>query len=150
MKARDVMTSPVITLRPDTPVRAAAALLISHGFAAAPVVDAHRRLLGIATEADLMRGRVVPDGWTVQPEPEPAVAAVMTPDPTTVRPDDDLADVVATMLDHGVRSVPVVEGDDLVGILSRRDVLRCVARRELTSAEVHRRRYPVDHKRRDR
>lgn len=149
MKARDVMTSPVITLRPDTPVHAAAALLISHGFTAAPVVGAHRRLLGIATEADLVRGRVVPDGWIVQPEPEPDVAAVMTPDPTTARPDDDLADVVATMLDRGVGSVPVVEDGDLVGILSRRDVLRCVARRELTSAEVHRRRGLVEPDRED-
>ncbi|MBW0119468.1 CBS domain-containing protein [Pseudonocardia abyssalis] len=149
MKARDVMTSPVITLRPDTPVHAAAALLIAHGFTAAPVVGPHRRLLGIATEADLVRGRVVPDGWTVQPGPEPAVAAVMTPDPTTARPDDDLADVVATMLDRGVGSVPVVEDGDLVGILSRRDVLRCVARRELTSAEVHRRRDLVEPARED-
>ena len=65
MKARDVMTAPAITLRPDTPVRAAAALLISHGFAAAPVVDTHRRVLGVVTEADLMRGLVVPDGWAV-------------------------------------------------------------------------------------
>jgi CBS domain-containing protein len=59
MKARDVMTSPVITLRPSTPAPPAAALLCSHGFTAAPVVDAAGRLIGIATEADLVRGRIV-------------------------------------------------------------------------------------------
>lgn len=83
-------------------MRAAAALPISHGFTAAPVVDAHRRPQGIATEADLVRERVVPDGWAVEPDPATVVAAVMTPDPIA-RPDDDLADVVATMLDRDVR-----------------------------------------------
>ena len=65
MLARDVMSSPVITLRPDVPAHAAAALLVSHGFTAAPVVDPQRRVVGIATEADLVRGRIVPDGWAV-------------------------------------------------------------------------------------
>jgi len=61
MRARDVMTSPVITLRVDVPVHLAAALLASHGFTAAPVVDHERRVVGIATEADLVRGRIVPE-----------------------------------------------------------------------------------------
>ena len=74
MRAHDVMTSPVITLRPEAPVQAAAALLCSHGFTAAPVVDAVGVLIGIAGEADLMRGRIVPDGWVVQHAPDPTVA----------------------------------------------------------------------------
>jgi CBS domain-containing protein len=139
MNAADVMTRPVITLHANTPVSAAAALLISHGFTAAPVVDAGR-VVGIATEADLMRGRIVPDGWIVEELPEPTVAAVMVPEPLTMRPDDDLAEIVAHMLDRGIRSVPIVDEGQLVGIVSRRDVLRCVARRELTSAEVQGRR----------
>jgi CBS domain-containing protein len=140
MKARDVMSSPVITLRPDTPAHAAAALLVSHGFTAAPVVDAGGHVVGIATEADLVRGRVVPEGWTVEDRPEPTVAAVMTPAPAGMRPEDDLADVVSLMLDAGIRSVPIVADGDLVGIVSRRDVLRVVANRELTSQDVWRRR----------
>lgn len=127
MRARDVMSSPVITLRPDTPARAAAALLVSHGFTAAPVVDADRRVVGIATEADLMRGRIRPEGWVVEDLPEPTVAAVMTPTPTTFRPDDDLADVVEMMLAERIRSVPIADDGRLVGIVSRRDVLRSVA-----------------------
>jgi CBS-domain-containing membrane protein len=52
VKARDVMTSPVIVLRPETPAREAAELLCAHGFAAAPVVDGEHRIVGMATEAD--------------------------------------------------------------------------------------------------
>ena len=141
MRARDVMTSPVITLRPNTPVPAAAALLCSHGFTAAPVVDANGGLVGIASEADLVRGRILPDGWAAQPGPDPTVEEVMTPAPAAMRPEDDLADVVALMLDARMRSVPIVEDDKLVGIVTRRDVLRVVARRELTSDDVSRRRF---------
>lgn len=131
MKARDVMSSPVITLRADTPVHAAAALLVSHGYAGAPVVDVEGHVVGIATEADLVRGRVVPEGWVVGEQPDPPVSTVMTSSPTSMRPEDDLADVVALMLDTNVRSVPIVEDGRLVGIVSRRDVLRAVTRRDL-------------------
>jgi len=140
MKARDVMTSPVIVVRPGTPAREAAALLCAHGFAGVPVVDAERRLIGMATEADLVRGRIPPEGWVVDDLADPPVDAVMTPEPVASGPDDDLADVVALMLDTGTPSVPVVDGGRLVGIVTRRDVLRAVARHELTSEDVRRRR----------
>jgi CBS domain-containing protein len=104
-------------------------------------VDAAGALVGIASEADLMRGRIVPDGWVVPPEPDPSVGEVMTTAPAAMRPEDDLADVVARMLDARTRSVPIVEDGKLVGIVTRRDVLRVVARRELTSDDVFRRRH---------
>lgn len=140
MLARDVMSSPVITVRPDTPLHAAAALLVSHGFTAAPVADGGGRVVGIVGEADLVRGRIVPDGWAVDELPEQTVAAVMTSPPTVVPPDQDLAEVVALMLDSRHRTVPVVEHGRLVGVVTRRDVLRVVARRELSSEDVRRRR----------
>ena len=55
MRARDVMTSPVITVTPAVPLKGATALTVSHGFTALPVVDEDKRLLGIVTEADLVR-----------------------------------------------------------------------------------------------
>lgn len=143
MQARDVMTSPAITVHAETPAQAAAALLVAHGFTAAPVLDAGERLIGIVTEADLVRGRVLPEGWgrgRHEEHGEPLVGAVMTQVPLAVRPEDDLADVVSLMLEGHVRSVPIVDDGELVGILTRRDVLRCIARGELTSQDVHRRR----------
>lgn len=141
MKARDVMTRPAISLSPKTPAQSAAALLVSHGFTGAPVVDEDERVVGIATEADLVRGRIAPDDWTgTKQPPEPTVEDVMTPAPVVARSDDDLADIVATMLDRGIRSVPVVKDGRLEGILSRRDVLRLVAHGTLTSEDVWRER----------
>jgi CBS domain-containing protein len=140
MLASDVMSSPVITLRPDAPAHLAAALLVSHGFTGAPVVDGAGRVVGIATEADLVRGRFKPDGWETEAQPEPTVGDVMTPSPLQMRPRDDLADVVSLMLDAGIRTVPIVADGELVGVITRRDVLRVVANRELTSDDVRRRR----------
>ena len=140
MKARDVMSSPVITLRPDTPAHAAAALLVSHGFTGAPVVTAEGGVLGMATEADLLRGRIQPEGWTVERRPELTAETVMTPTAYTFGPEDDLADITSLMLERSIRSVPIIDDGRLVGIVTRRDILRCVARRELTSAEVWQRR----------
>ncbi|HSL09286.1 MAG TPA: CBS domain-containing protein [Pseudonocardiaceae bacterium] len=143
MKARDVMSSPVITVRPDTPVRAVAALLASHGYTAAPVVDAGR-IIGIVTEANLMRGQIPPEGWLRpgtwdKPIPQ-TVREVMTGAPVGMQPDADLTDLVSLMLETGIRSMPILDDGQLVGIVSRRDVLRVVARGELTSEDVWRRR----------
>ena len=142
MKAQDIMTQPVITAPPETPVAAVAALLASHGFSAVPVVDRSHQVVGIVTEADIIRGRITPDGERrpVWDEPGSTVAAVMTAGVLTMPPVADVADVVAVMLRHNIRSMPIVEDGSLVGIISRRDVLRVVANRELTTEDVWRRR----------
>ena len=136
MKVRDVMTTAVTTLRSDTPVQVAAARLVSHGHSAAPVVDSDGGLVGVVTEADLVRGRIAPDGRRVEIEPEAVVAAVMSHGVVAAEPDDDLADFVARMLDEGRRALPVLDSGRVVGIVTRRDVLRLVAHRRLQSEEA--------------
>ena len=107
------------------------------------------RLVGIVGEADLVRGRIpAQDGGRATAGSAGRVGDVMTRSPITREPGSDVADVVATMLDHQLRALPIVEGGELVGMLARRDVLRCVAKGELTSAEVWRDRFGlVDHDR---
>src|SRR6185295_16850678 len=58
MRARDLMTAPVITVQPWTSAKEAAELLSLHGFTALPVIDDDDHLIGIVTEADLIRGRI--------------------------------------------------------------------------------------------
>jgi CBS domain-containing protein len=134
MKARDLMSTPVTTVRPDTPIPAAAQLLVSRGYTAAPVVE-DDRVIGIVTEANLMQGQIHPPGWrhpAIRAKPRPqTVREVMTATPVGMSPDADLADVVSLMLETNVRSVPLVDDGTLVGIISRRDVLRAVTQGEL-------------------
>ena len=59
MKARDLMSTPVTTVGPNTPIPAAAQLLVSRGYTAAPVVE-DDRVIGIVTEANLMQGQIHP------------------------------------------------------------------------------------------
>ncbi|MFC5139857.1 HPP family protein [Actinomycetospora rhizophila] len=148
MKARDIMSRPVTQVGPDTPVTDAAAVLVEQGFSSLPVVEGDR-LIGIVGEADLVRGRIpAQDGGHATAGTAGRVGDVMTRSPITREPGSDVADVVATMLDHQLRALPIVEGGELVGMLARRDVLRCVAKGELTSAEVWRDRFGlVDHDR---
>lgn len=127
MKVREVMTHPVVSLRPQTTVSRAAELLVSHGFGAAPVRTAEGEVLGIATEADLVRDRVVPGIAEGCGGAEHTVAGVMTPAPLCVRPDDDISEVALRMLRTGDRAVLVMDGTRLVGIVTARDVLIAVA-----------------------
>jgi CBS domain-containing protein len=101
MRTRDIMTSPVVTVTPDTSLKDVAALLVERQINAVPVVDAGDRLCGIVSEADLLALEAATPGG--------AAAARM-------------------MLRHRLKSVPVVEGDRVVGIVARRDLLRLVAR----------------------
>lgn len=136
MKVRDVVRASVTTLRPDTPLQAAASILASHGQCAAPVVDDEGRLVGVVGEADLTRGRLPPGSWTVEIDPECVVAAVMTHRPASARPSDDLADVADEMLRKGLPAMPVVDGDDVVGMVTRQDVLRLVTERRPSSEQT--------------
>lgn len=136
MRARDVMTSPAVTVRRETEVGEAARLLCDRGFTALPVVNDDDELVGIVTEADLVARRFPPDpryrsgpddGVMLTPAGA-TVADVMTTDVLTARTGTDIADLAETMLARHVRSVPVVEGDRVIGVVSRRDLVRTLAR----------------------
>lgn len=143
MRAKDLMSRPVVTAGPGDPVHDAAALLAEHGFSALPVVDDDGVLVGILTEADVMRGRVQPDPRSAADPPPPPphdVGEIMTTDVVSVAPGADVAQVVRLMLDRRLRVVPVVQDGVLVGILTRRDLMRCIGRADaLVAADVRHR-----------
>jgi CBS domain-containing protein len=134
MRVRNIMTQPVFTVRSTDPIEGAAALLADRRITAAPVVDGDGRLIGMVSEGDLLRDRI-PDDPTAHLRPAPAdrhrprvVAEVMTREVLSAWLDEDVSDVARTMLTHDVRSMPVLDGGRLVGIISRRDLLRTVVR----------------------
>lgn len=135
MQARDVMSRPVITLRPHLPARVAAARLVARGFVAAPVVDAEGRVHGIVTEAELLRRHVTSANDAAESRPELLVRDVMR-SVTGLPPDTELADLAAYLLDVGAGSVPIIERGHVVGMVSRRDVLRVVAGEALAAEQA--------------
>jgi CBS domain-containing protein len=134
MRIRDIMSSPVVSVGPDATVKHAAELLVERGFNALPVVDGEE-LIGIVTEADLVpmesrpdpRSQILPPPDLGAPVPH-AVAEVMTREVITLPPDEDAARAAQLMLRHSLRSVPVTARHRLVGIVTRRDLLRVLAR----------------------
>lgn len=110
----DLMATDVAAVRTDTPTRAIAELLASRRVSAVPVVDVENRVVGIVSEADIIRHRYT--GGTAE--------KVMSSPALTVHP-DQRADVAAQMMDHyGVKRLPVVDDlGRLVGIISRSDLV---------------------------
>ncbi|MFH9174745.1 CBS domain-containing protein [Streptomyces albogriseolus] len=114
---RDIMTAAPVTVGPHTSVAQAARLMRDHGLGAVLVAD-DGRLRGLVTDRDLVV-RSVAEG--VDPE-ETTVVRACSEDLVTVRPDDELDLAVRLMREHAVRRVPVVDGEQPVGVLSLGDV----------------------------
>lgn len=137
MFVSDVMTAPAVTVTADTSIKAAARLLRDRDVAAAPVVDDTGALVGIVSEIDLLRGTVAPDPVAhllpVRGEADTlpgSVADVMTRDVEVLLPHSDLYDAARSMRASGIRSLPVVHGGTVVGVVSRSDLLRVLARED--------------------
>ncbi len=142
MRAEDVMTTRVVSTRPDAEIREATALVLQHRVAALPVLDDDDRLVGIVSELDLLRERVPPDPRAhARPVARPdaavprTVGEVMTREVHAVPVGTDAAQVAALLATSGVKSVPVVRGEHLVGIIGRRDLLRRLHRSDAAVAD---------------
>jgi CBS domain-containing protein len=131
MRAQDVMSRPVHIVRTDDTIEHATALLAGHGVTAAPVLDSTGGLVGMVSEGDLLQ-RWLPKDLAPHARDgryRPAVVAdVMTEDVVAMRSVADLTELAHAMIDYNVRSVPIVEDGELVGIVSRRDILRAFIR----------------------
>ncbi len=145
MQARDVMVSPVITVEENETVRNVAKLLIDKRISAVPVVDRAGKLVGIVTEADLMRRveagteRRYP-WWLSLFTEDSALAAdyvqshatkvkeLMTRKVTTAAPGTPLVEIAELFEKRHIKRVPIVnEGGDLVGIVSRANIIQAIA-----------------------
>jgi CBS domain-containing protein len=123
----DLMTSELIVVNPDTPIREAANLMSVNRVSGLPVCDGGM-VVGIITEADFLRLEVARQE-AEHPTPIERVGDVMSTDLVTIRPDRLVSDAARVMVINDVNRLPVVdEGDLLLGIISRMDVVGAFAR----------------------
>jgi CBS domain-containing protein len=140
MRVRDVMTTDVATVAPDTDLRAVAALLVQRRISGVPVV-ADGRVLGVVSERDILfkerpstglsRGVLawLMDEGDLMLKIEASNAhEAMTGPAVTIGPDRSVSDAAALMLNEGVSRLPVVQGTELLGIVTRHDLMRAFAR----------------------
>jgi CBS-domain-containing membrane protein len=150
LQARDIMTTEVITVSPQTPVLELARLLADHKINGVPVVADDGRLVGVVTQSDLI-DRVkkfelphvitILDAHFFLERPSTfkknlekvlgnEVADIMTSPAVTIPPEMPLEDIASTMARRQVHTLPVVAGGKIVGIIGKIDVIRALGRQE--------------------
>jgi CBS domain-containing protein len=123
------MTHRVITFTPEQPVHEVVKVLLAKGISGAPVVDATRKLVGMISELDCIRA-IAADAYEERYGVlmDRMVRDEMSRDPITIEPNADIYKMAQLFETHGVRRLPVVEDGALIGQVSRRDVLREIAK----------------------
>ena len=152
MRADEIMTRDVVTVDLGTSVRDAASLLVAHQITSMPVLDEDGRVVGIVSEVDLIRDRMPRDPRThlrpeahEQPDPARLVAEVMSTSVDCMPRYADTADLAGLMVNRRVRAVPITDGGHVIGIVSRRDLLRTLIRDDdVIRDEVARRLVEID------
>ncbi|MBV9199637.1 MAG: CBS domain-containing protein [Alphaproteobacteria bacterium] len=141
MKAADVMTRSVLTVGPETSVAQAIRMMLDNNISGLPVLAPDRKVVGILTEGDLLRRgetgteRHRPRWLEILMGPGRAageyvrthgrkVEDIMSTDVVSVSADTPLEEVVGLMERRRIKRVPVVDGEALLGIVSRADLLR--------------------------
>jgi CBS domain-containing protein len=144
MKAQDIMTTDVVTVVPSTTAHHIATLLVAMRIGGVPVVSEDNYVIGIVTESDLLHREEIHTEhkrkWWLELFADAETKArefvkthglraeqVMSRVVTAVSPDADLADVADILDAYKIHRVPVTENGKLVGIISRRDIVRALA-----------------------
>ncbi len=120
---RDLMSTSVVDAEPQTPVAQAAAAMVAAGVGSAIIMQGSF-LAGILTERDVLRAAA--SGQDLRTSP---VADWMTPDPQSASPDIAAEEAAQIMLLHGFRHLPVVDGRQVCGVVSLRDLFAARIRR---------------------
>ncbi len=148
LTAKDIMTSAVITVKPDTSIEDLASLLVKHGISGVPVVDDAGSLYGIVTENDLISRNKRLHIPTVISFLDAAiylessrrfeedvkrlaatrVSEICVRKVVTISEDTSLVDIATIMDEKKVHLLPVVKGGKVTGVVGKRDVVRSVAR----------------------
>jgi len=144
IRARDVMTSPVITVKATTTVKEVARLFLERRISATPVLDDQGKLVGIVSEGDLVhRSEISTERrrpwWLVLMAGDEGLAAeyirahatrvddLMSRNVITAAPDTPLHEIAEMLEKYGIKRLPIVRDGQLVGIVSRANLVQAIA-----------------------
>ncbi|HSL64603.1 MAG TPA: CBS domain-containing protein [Gaiellaceae bacterium] len=142
MKVKELMTTDVATVTPETSLKEVASILAARGISGIPVVDAEAHVLGVVSEADILlkeQGRTRESGrfaWFLEPKSVGDTAKLaartageaMTSPAVTVGPERPASAAARIMVERAVNRLPVVKDERLVGIVTRADLVRAFTR----------------------
>ena len=143
-KAKDIMTKNVVTVTPATTVTELAQLLASNNIGGAPVLDLSGTLLGVVTESDLIDQKkkihiptvvTILDSVFYLENPDKmekemkkiagsTVGDIFSKDPITVDEDTFIDEIATLMAEKNVHTLPVMQGDTLVGVVGKKDIIK--------------------------
>ena len=144
MKAKDVMTSPVVSIEPDASIWQAVRIMLQRHISGLPVIDQKGALVGIVTEGDFLRraetgtqrrrprwleyligpGRLADEYTRAHGR---KVSEIMTADPLTITEDTPLDEIVRLMEKRQIKRLPVVRDQEVVGMVSRANLVHALA-----------------------
>jgi len=147
LKAKDIMTLKVITVKEDATVRELAALFLLNDISGAPVVDGEGRVIGVVTESDLIfqnkkvhlpTAFAILDAFVFLEGPKKmekelkkiagaTVAEICSHNLVSVGPETELDELATLMAEKKVHTLPVMEGEKLVGVIGKSDIIRTIA-----------------------
>lgn len=140
LTARDLMTTNLLTFRPQQTLISAMELLLKHGVSGGPVVDESGVLIGVLSELDCLRMLASDEFYSEEQEEGALVQHYMTVGGRSIPPDLGIYGISHYFLTGAIRRLPVVEKGILVGQVSRRDVLRGME--VMSTKRLVRKRYP--------
>ncbi|HXV09508.1 MAG TPA: CBS domain-containing protein [Burkholderiales bacterium] len=145
MQASDIMSTPVVSVAPDTPVKEIAALLFEKRISGVPVLD-QGRLVGLISEGDLLHRHEMgtdrasrPGPWWLRmfsgdQTPAEYIKAhgrfardIMTREVTTIMPETPVAEIATLLESRAIKRVPVMRDEQLIGIVSRANLVQALA-----------------------
>lgn len=148
MNVEQLMTKTVLTVAPETPLRQVAGLLVREHISGVPVVDEDGHVLGVVSEADILRrergptpGRADFLHWLGSDDHLERLSArtageAMSRPAVTIRPEQSVWEAAARLVDRTLKRLPVVDAEGfLVGIVTRADLVRAFAREDPAIAE---------------
>ncbi|MGH3136137.1 MAG: CBS domain-containing protein [Gaiellaceae bacterium] len=140
MKVQEIMTSDVLTIGPEAELRDVARIFVERGISGLPVCGARREILGVVSEGDILFKEQGPRGQSMlsrlggkalkelEKTRAVKVSEAMTTPAITVSPYCSVAEAARLMSEHGINRLPVVKGAELVGIVTRTDLVRAFVR----------------------